>query len=304
MNSKLENIKKKILKLNYSNMFIYLVLISLSFIFFLPIIRMVSMTFMSEADLISPEVNWVPTSLTFTNISVAIRVLDYFRSLITSILFIGVLSLVQTIVTGLAGFVFVRYNFKFKKALYALIIVTFVVPIQLFLIQRELTFVAFTDLTGLRMIGTMNPQLLFALLGQGVNSSIIILIFINFFRKVPFELFEAASIDGASALQTFWHVTLKISFATVMVAFVFSFVWHWNDTIITKTFLGDDFKLLNHQLGNFDSLFGNRGGSANNINEAYKMAATLLTMAPVLILYFVTQKQFVQGIENSGLTGQ
>ncbi len=304
MNSKLENIKKKIMKFNYSNMFIYLVLLSLSFIFFLPIIRMVSMTFMSESDLISPEVNWVPTSLTFTNISVAIRVMDYFKSLITSVLFIGVLSLIQTIVTGLAGFVFVRYNFKFKKALYALIIITFVVPIQLFLIQRELTFVAFTDLTGIRMIGTMNPQLLFALLGQGVNSSIIILIFINFFRKVPFELFEAASIDGASALQTFWHVTLKISFATVMVAFVFSFVWHWNDTIITNTFLGDDIQLLNHQLGLFDTLFGNRGGSTNNINEAYKMAATLLTMAPVLILYFVTQKQFVQGIENSGLTGQ
>ena len=154
------------------------------------------------------------------------------------------------------------------------------------------------------MIGTMKPQLLFALLGQGVNASIIILIFINFFKKVPFDLFEAAAIDGASALQTFWHVTLKISFSTVMVAFVFSFVWHWNDTIITNTFLGDDVQLLNHQLGLFDTLFGNRGGSENNLNEAYKMAATLLTMAPILLLYFITQKQFVQGIESSGLTGQ
>lgn len=304
MSNILNLLKKRIMKINYSNLFIYLILISLSFIFFLPIIRMISMTFMSESDLISPEVVWVPRSFTFNNISVAIRVLDYVKSLITSILFIGVLSLFQTIVTGLTGFVFVRYNFKFKKALYALIVITFVVPIQLFLIQREFTFVAFTDITGIRMIGTMNPQLIFAILGQGVNSSIVILIFINFFRKVPFDLFEAASIDGASAIQTFWHVTLKISFSTVMVAFVFSFVWHWNDTIITNTFLGDDVQLLNHQLGLFDTLFGNRGGNANNINEAYKMAATLLTMAPVLILYFITQKQFVQGIESSGLTGQ
>jgi len=167
-----------------------------------------------------------------------------------------------------------------------------------------LTFVQFTDLTSIRMIGTMNPQLLFALLGQGVNSSIIILVFINFFKKVPFDLFEAAAIDGASALQTFWHVTLKISFSTVMVAFVFSFVWHWNDTIITSTFLGDSVQLLNSQLGLFDSLFGSRGGSNNNINEAYKMAATLLTMLPILALYFITQKQFVQGIESSGITGQ
>ena len=123
-------------------------------------------------------------------------------------------------------------------------------------------------------------------------------------QAIPSELLEAAAIDGASALQTFWHVTLKISFSTVMVAFVFSFVWHWNDTIITSTFLGDSVQLLNSQLGLFDSLFGSRGGSNNNINEAYKMAATLLTMLPILALYFITQKQFVQGIESSGITGQ
>jgi len=304
MKDRLLKFQKRLKKINYNHLFIYVVLFSLSFIFLLPIIRMVSMTFMSESDLISPEVMWVPTEFTFKNIQVAITVMDYFKSLVSSVLFIGLLSVIQTIITGLTGFVFVRYHFKFKNAFYALIIVTVVVPIQLFLITRQLTFVQFTDLTSNRMIGTMNPQLLFALLGQGVNSSIIILIFINFFRKVPFDLFEAAAIDGASALQTFWHVTLKISFSTVMVAFVFSFVWHWNDTIITSTFLGDSVQLLNSQLGLFDSLFGSRGGSNNNINEAYKMAATLLTMLPILALYFITQKQFVQGIESSGITGQ
>ena len=304
MRDKLDLIRKRLKKINYGKIFTLLILISLSFVFFLPIIRMISMTFMSQEDLINPEVMWIPKNITINNIAVALRVLEYGKSLLTSVLFIGGLSLVQTIITGLTGFAFVRYDFKFKKILYLLIIITFVVPIQLLLIQRELTFVGFTELTGIRMIGTMNPQILFAILGQGVNSSIIILIFINFFKKVPFDLFEAAAIDGASPLQTFWHVTLKISFSTVMVAFVFSFVWHWNDTIITNTFMGDNVQLLNKQLGLFDSLFGNRGGSENNLNEAYKMAATLLTMAPILILYFVTQKQFTQGIESSGLTGQ
>lgn len=304
MKNKIDTMLKKIKKINIGHVFIYLILISLSFIFLLPIIRMVTMTFMSESDLISPEVMWVPTEFTFQNLRVAITVLDYVKSLLQSVLFIGVLSFIQTIITGLTGFVFVRYHFKFKKALYALIIITFVVPIQLFLITRQLTFVQIQDFTSIQLIGTMRPQVLFALLGQGVNASIIILIFINFFRKVPFDLFEAAAIDGASALQTFWHVTLKISFSTVMVAFVFSFVWHWNDTIITSTFLGDSVQLLNRQLGLFDALFGSRGGGVDNLNEAYKMAATLLTMLPILALYFITQKQFVQGIESSGITGQ
>lgn len=303
MNSFLTKIKKGFKKINFSKLLTMLILISLSFIFFQPILRMISMAFMSEADLIDPEVLWIPKSFTFANIGVALRVLDYGKSLLDSLLFIGALSLIQTIITGLTGFAFVRYEFRFKKVLYALIVITFVVPIQLLLIQRQLTFVGITDLTGLRMIGTMNPQIIFALLGQGVNASIIILIFINFFKKVPFELFEAAAIDGASPLQTFWHVTLRISFSTVMVAFVFSFVWHWNDTIITNTFLGDGVQLLNHRLGLFDDLFGSQSGQ-NNINEAYKMVATLFTMAPVLVLYFITQRQFVQGIENSGLTGQ
>lgn len=304
MKDKLSSVLNRLKKVNWGNLFIYLILISLSFIFLLPIIQMVSMTFMSTSDLISPEVTWIPREPTFKNLQVAIAVLDYFPTLISSILYIGLLAFIQTIVTGLTGFVFVRYNFKLKSVLYALIIVSFVVPIQLLLITRKLTFVQMNDLFGIQMMSTMGPQLVFGLLGQGVNASIIILIFINFFKKVPFDLFEAAAIDGASALQTFWHVTLKISFSTVMVAFVFSFVWHWNDTIITNTFLGDSVTLLNRQLGLFDSLFASRGGGDNDINEAYKMAGTLLTMLPILALYFITQRQFTQGIESSGITGQ
>ena len=160
------------------------------------------------------------------------------------------------------------------------------------------------------LLGTVIPQFTMALLGQGVNSAILILIFFNFFKMIPNVLYEAAKIDGASAMEQFWHITIKMSFSTIVVVFLFSFVWNWNETYVTDILIGESIELLPSQLRIFNSIFDNRapaipgqGGEAR-ISEAYKMAATLLTMIPLFVIYFIAQKQFVEGIEKTGITGE
>jgi multiple sugar transport system permease protein len=146
-----------------------------------------------------------------------------------------------------------------------------------------------------------------AVLGQGVNSTILILIFQNFFNLIPKSLDEAAMIDGAGPFRVFIHIGLKLSFSTVLVVFLFAFVWNWNETYVTGTLLRSGLQLLPSKLSLFDSEFESAvssSGSAFKLNEAYKMAATFISIAPLLILYSFVQKRFIEGIENTGITGE
>lgn len=117
---------------------------------------------------------------------------------------------------------------------------------------------------------------------------------------IPKTLDEAAMIDGAGSLKVFYHVAVRLSLSTILVVFLFSFVFNWNETYTTNTMLRDALTLLPVKLATFD----NGSGAETAINEAQRMAATLVSIAPLLILYAVVQKQFIQGIENTGITGE
>ena len=136
------------------------------------------------------------------------------------------------------------------------------------------------------------------------------IIFIVGLTSIPKSIYEAAKIDGANALQQFWHITIKMSFSTIVVVFLFSFVWNWNETYVTEILVRNNVQLMPTQLGIFETLFFQRPvdipGQDNTalLSEAYKMAATLLTMIPLFIIYFAAQKQFVEGIEKTGITGE
>jgi multiple sugar transport system permease protein len=289
---------------------IYALLITISYVFIFPFFSMLSLSLMSQSDLINVEIDYIPTRLYFGNFAVALQVMDGIRALFNSIWFSAVLAISQTIISALTGYAFARYSFRFKGMLFTLILISFIVPVPIIFIPRFMMFIGFQSATGIKMIGTVLPQLLMSLLGQGVNSAILILIFYNFFRLIPDVLYEAARIDGATPFKQFWEITIKMSLSTIVVVFLFSFVWNWNETYVTQQLVGDNMILLPSQLGIFDTLFENRasGGQGPDgearINEAYRMAATILSMIPLFIIYFVAQRQFVEGIEQTGITGE
>lgn len=286
----------------------YAILIAFSYIFLYPLLSMLSMSVMSQQDLINPEVDWIPRTFTLHNFRVAAQVLLMPRAMINSFLVSGLFAVAQTLVSTLTGFAFARYSFPGKRILFVLLLLSFIIPVPLVVIPRVMVFTTLQSLTGLQFIGTVIPQFLFALLGQGVNSAILILICYNFFKNIPISLDEAASIDGASPKQVFWHITIKLSFTIIVTIFLFAFVWNWNETYMTSTFIRAGVNLLPQRLGIFDSVFAQRGaelaadgGGEARVNEAYKMAGTLISIAPLLILYFFTQRQFIEGIENTGI---
>lgn len=288
---------------------IYFVLICISYIYLEPIFKMISMSLMSTKDVIDPSVEWLPKAPSVGNLVVAGKVLDLKTTLVNSIWFSALLAAAQTLVSGLTGFALSRYTFRMKHLWFVMIILAFIIPVPLLMIPRLMLFISAQNMIGFTLIGTPVPQILMALFGQGVNSTILILIFYNFFNLIPYSLDEAAMIDGASPWQVFLQIAMKISGSTVLVIFLFSFVWNWNETYVTGTLVRDSIELLPAKLNMFDSVFSSyaansRGTAQFRINEAYKMSATLISITPLLILYAFVQKRFIQGIENTGITGE
>ena len=286
---------------------IYAVLIIISFVYLEPVFRIISKTFMSAPDIIDPAVEWLPRSFSIENLKIAARVLKLETSLLNSFWFSGLLAACQTLVSALTGYALSRFAFKFKRFWFVMILIAFIVPLPVLMVPRLMMFISFQEATSIKLIGTALPQVAMALLGQGVYSTVLILIFYNFFNMIPAVLDEAAMIDGAGPLQVFYHVVVRLSKSTVLVVFLFSFVWNWNETYVTGTLVAGTIQLLPAKLSLFDQQFENlisSAGSAFRLNEAYKMAATFISILPLLALYLFVQKQFIQGIENTGITGE
>ena len=299
--------KARLMMNKISKALIYFVLICISFVFLKPIFSIISKTLMSAEDVIDPAVEWLPKSFSINNLKVAADVLKLPVTLKNSIVFSGIMAVCQTVVSAFTGYALSRFQFKFKNFWFIMILLAFIIPVPVLMVPRLMMFVSVQESIGCTLIGTPIPQLLMAVLGQGVYSTVLILIFKNFFDMIPKVLDEAAMIDGAGALQVFYHVVVRMSLSTILVVFLFSFVWNWNETYITGTLLRNTIELLPAKLSLFNSEFdsvASAAGGAFKLNEAYKMAATFISIAPLLLLYSVVQKQFIQGIENTGITGE
>ncbi|WP_199738079.1 carbohydrate ABC transporter permease [Falsibacillus albus] len=282
---------------------IYGLLIGIGFVYLFPMIYMGVYSLKTLDDLLNPLVNWIPTKLYWGNYSKADQVLSFFPTLFETLYVTVLPSVVQTAVAAVVGYGFARFEFKGKKILFALVLATFVIPPQVTLIPRYIFF------NELHILGSLKAFLLPAAFGQGINSAIFILIFFQFFRQVPKALEEAAQIDGAGHFRIFFTIALPMAVPAFIISFLFSFVWYWNETYLAAIYFGDALTTLPLQLQKFVATYqkmfpAGMGLGENQLNEGIKMAGTLLSILPLLIVYFITQRWFVEGVDRSGITGE
>ena len=281
---------------------IYFVLICIGFIFLEPIFEMISKSIMTTKDLIDPSITWIAKHATLDNFKNAIGTLDIPTSILNSIWYSALLAIAQTFVSATTGFALSRYTFRGRNFWFVMLIIAFILPVPLLTVPRIMMFSTAESILGFKLINTVVPQFLLALLGQGTYSTMLVLIFYNFFNMIPMSLDEAAMIDGAGSLKVFYHVAIRLSISTILVVFLFSFVFNWNETYTTNILTGDALELLPGRLSLFDN--GSTSNAVSELNEAIKMAATLIAIAPLLVLYACVQRQFIEGIENTGITGE
>jgi multiple sugar transport system permease protein len=283
---------------------VYGLLISIGFVYIYPILFMVSQSFKSLDDLLDPTVQWLPKTLHMDNFFKAWVVLDFMKSFGASVLNSVLPAIAQTVSCALVGYGFAKFAFPGKNVMFALILMTFIIPVQVVMIPLFLLFQQYG------MLGSPLPFIIPALFAGGIKSALFILIYTQFFRTIPKSLEESAQLDGAGALKIFFRIILPISVPAIVVVFLFSLVWHWNETYTTSLYLGDSMRTLPVMLQQFDLSFSQNFSSSQtsgqrvNINESIKLAGTVLIILPLLLLYLFAQKWFVEVIDKTGITGE
>ena len=207
------------------------ILIETSFVLLYPLLYAVSVAFRPPAQLNDPVVIWIPKSLTLDNIRQVWDFIEFPKLLGNTVLIDLFSTLFQTLSCCVVGYGFARFAFKGKGLLFAVVILTIVIPPQAVTISNFMQF---------KQMGILDTPLAFylpALTANGIRSGLFIFIFRQFFRGMPVEIEDAAYVDGCGPVRTFLRIMLPNALSPVLIVFLFSLVWYWNDTFFSGMYL-------------------------------------------------------------------
>jgi multiple sugar transport system permease protein len=282
----------------------YIILTSIVVLYLSPLFYMISTSFKNLQDLLDPNVKWIPTVFNIENYKTAILGLTYYKALGHTFFMSISAAFLQIISCGITGYAFARLYIPGKNILFAIVLLTFMVPAQTMIVPLYVLY------SKLGWLNTPLPFIIPAVFAQGLKGALFIIIFRQFFATLPKELEESARMDGAGAVKIYWKIMLPLARPAVLVVFLFSFVWHWNNYFEPSLYLQKlDFIPLALQLDRLGSILNAIYGTWNpsmglygiDLNEPIKMAAAVMIILPPLIVYMFAQRYFVEGIERTGL---
>lgn len=299
----------------FSELARYMILIGLCFVIVYPLFVKLSLSIMSLENFSDATVRYFPKTLTLNNYSKAIEHLDYLKSMGSTVLFTLGLAFVQVFSSMFIAYGLSRFKIFGNKFLLFSVILTMIVPTQAISLPLYFRF-RFFDIAGIfnAILGEPlsllnNPISLFVITitGVGLRSGLIIFIFKQFYTGFPTELEESARIDGASSIRTFCSIIVPASLSVALTTFLFSAVWHWTDGYYSSIFIPNN-NFLQKKLEMLVIAVKTSMVVADaqvDVYQAslYNNAGIVLFIAPILILYFICQRYFVEGIERSGIVG-
>ena len=279
-------------------------LIGLSFIILYPLIYMVSIAFRPLDELFDPSVVWIPKHLTLKNIKFAMEKMNMLKpvgtenSLFNSVVVNLLSALLQVASTAFVGYGFARFEFKLRGFLFGVVIFTMVVPVNSIIIPLFLNY------RNLHLLDSYFAFYIPAILGQGIRSGLFIFIFRQFFKGMPKEFEDAASVDGCGGLRTFLQIFVPNAGPAFLTSFLFSIVWYWNDYYYSSMFFPTK-QTVSLALAGLRNLLST---DATVGRDPYQplislQAGSFLVCIPLLLMYMFLQRYFVQSIERTGIVG-
>jgi len=315
----LDNFKSSFFKIKNMKDYLYslvrmILICGLCFIILYPLLIRIATSFMGYEDLLDPSVRWIPRNFTLQNYTIAYEGIYYIENLISSLtlaLTVSILSLFSCIIVGYG---FARFEFRGRSIWFALVIFTFIVPPQIILVPNYLNF-RFFNLFGLlgeegfNLIGTYWPFILPAATASGLRNGLFVFIARQFFIGMPDSLEEAAYVDGAGPLKTFRTVMLPSAGPIIVIIFLFSFVWQYNDYIMTSLLTGRSGFLpfaLQSLRGTVSTLYEapiEDWVSEPEFASALENTGIILFLAPIIFIYLILQRYFIESIQRTGIVG-
>ena len=295
----------------------FILLFGMCFLILQPILNKISVSFMTEQDLYNPIVISIPEHFTTENYKLAADIMQYSKGLRNSLIISLTIAVLQITMCTLVGYGFARFEFPFKKLLFALVILVILVPPQTISSSLHLHF-RFFDIFGLielirreplNLTGSVLPYYMMSAGCMGLKNGLYIYMIRQFFRNIPKELEEAAYVDGCGTLKTFVRIMLPDAKPILTSCFLFSFVWQWTDGFYSRMFLGNT-RLVSTSLSTIVDSLGvwiakGTGMMNQTVSIAYSncilSTGTLMIILPLIILYLFAQKGFVESLSSSGI---
>jgi multiple sugar transport system permease protein len=236
----------------------------------------------------TPTPEWFPSEFwEWDNFRrVLTEVMPFLRYMINTTIIVVANIIGVLISCSLVGFAFARLRFRGSKVLFYILIVTMLIPWQALMVPQFLMFVK------LGWYGTYLPLIVPSFTG----TAFFIFLIRQYMRTIPKDLDDAARVDGLNTWQIFWRIILPLSTPVLTVCAVFTFLWNWNNLLGPLIYLDSDER------------FTVAIGLANIVTRSdtpwnLAMAANLITILPVVIVYFFVQKRLIGGIASVGLKG-
>ncbi|WP_217900093.1 carbohydrate ABC transporter permease [Paenibacillus herberti] len=268
------------------NSFLYVLLTAGGLVILVPFIWMLSTSLKIPSQVFAWPIEWIPKPVKFSNYVEALSMRPFILYYGNTFFITGLAVLGQVFSSSIVGYSLARLRWRGNNLVFALIMSTLMLPE---IVRMIPTFVIFSKIG---WVDTFLPLILPHFFAGAFN----VFLFRQFFHSLPKDLDEAATVDGASLFGIYWRIILPLSKPVIGIVAINTFRYSWNDFLHPLIYLNDT-KLWTITLGlrAFQQEF--------NIDWNLLMAASATSMLPILILFVIAQKYFIQGIVFTGVKG-
>jgi multiple sugar transport system permease protein len=269
------------------NILLYVVLCIFSFSTLFPLFWMISTSLKSGDIIFEMPPRLLPDGFHWENYTRAVTEISFFVLFKNSVVITVLKLLSEVFVSALVAYGFARFNFPGKNIWFLILLATIMIPGEVTMIP---VFIGFSD------IGWSNSIKPLVLPGFFGGNATFVFLLRQFFLTIPKELEESAIVDGATRFKIFYRIFIPLSVPAFIVIGIFSFQGSWNDLLAPLIYLNDTEKFtLPLGLAMFKGMLKVEWGPL--------MAGSILALMPVVIVFFLVQKYFVEGVKMSGIKG-
>lgn len=265
----------------------YIALILASLISMFPVLWAITTALKTDGEVNSFPPTLFPGKLNLGNFSAVIFQSDFPKYLLNSVIVTVICILVATLIAAHAAYALTNFHIRYKKQMMFIILMTSMVPPVAMLVPLYMLSVK---------LGLYDTRFLLILIYTAWRVPVLAWILRGFFEKLPKELMEAGIIDGCSQAMVFYRIILPISKPGIVSAALLSAVYVWNDFLVSSTFTTkNELRMLSIGLYNYISQYGIQWGKL--------MAAVTISIVPIVILFVLLQRHFVEGMAAGAVKG-
>jgi ABC-type glycerol-3-phosphate transport system permease component len=275
----------------YKRMLLYFLVIGTSLLMVGPLYWMFSTSFKPSADVFAAPPKWIPNPWTLDNYRDVFSLLPFDRFFINSVIVTSAIVALNIFFDTMAAYAFAKLRFPGRDVIFFLLLITLMIPFQVNLIPLYRVMVFFSDI---------NPHLGIDSYAALIMPSMIqvfgIFLMRQFFRSIPDEVIESARCDGASEFRIIWSVVLPLALPGIATLAIFTFLAAWNDFLWPLLVTSSD---AHRTLPVGVALLARK----NTINWGDTMAGTVLASFPMIIVFLLLQRRFIEGLTAGAVKG-